>query len=134
MKNYHFSKASAKEHSVKMLFSILLVLIETQLQATRYRLKLPNTLTRCGICDNVYANLVKAYTGNGVIHDYDLSELFFNGLAYPITPYSPDSPWSLISEEKEHRWGDTDTGNRRMLMLARMIKDLTNYLTNEAAL
>lgn len=134
MKNYHFSKRSAKEHSVKMLFSILLMLIETQFQATRYRLKLPNTLTPCGICDNVYVNLRDALGSTSRIDDYDLGELFFNGLAYPITPYSPTDFWATNSAEKEYRWGNTHTGNRRMLMLARMIKDLTNYLTHEAVL
>jgi hypothetical protein len=134
MKNYHFSKTSAKKHSVEMLFLILLVLIETQLQAARYRLKLPNTLTQGGICDNVYTNLEKGAGRYRILNDYDLGELFFNGLAYPITPYSLNGPWSANSEEKEYKWGDTDTGDRRMLMLARMIKDLTNYLTHEAVL
>lgn len=121
MKNYHFSKATAKRYEVVQLFRLLIALIEVQRRANLYRANVKSGLTFYGICDNVDEILPDGlYPG--------LRSLFFKGNSYPIQPYHSNSSMS----DQKHRWGYNETGNRRMDMLALMIKDLTEYLTNEA--
>lgn len=128
MNNYHFSKRKAKRHKIVDLFAVLLALIEVQRQATFYRNKLPSTLTSFGICDNV-DEVLKLFDSRYI----SLSPLFFKDKSYPIMPYSVSGS-SSYSEDKQFRWGNTPTGDTRRAMLEHMIKDLLEYLTNEAVL
>lgn len=128
MKNYHFSVRTAKQQPIGDLFVLLLALVEVQRQATLYQNHLPNTLTSFGICDNV--DTVLTLVDCGYIQ---LARLFFKDTAYPILPYT-ESAWSTCDQNKQFRWGNTPTGDIRRAMLKCMIKDLTEYLTNEAVL
>jgi hypothetical protein len=102
------------------LFKLVLILIEVQRKANLFRagIDVPD-LVSGGICVNI-DKITMMYV--------DQYMMFFKDLAYPIDPYS--EPW--CDSSKESFWGNNPTGNLRMQMLARMIKDLTEYLTNEA--
>lgn len=130
MRNYYFNKAYAKPLSHFSLFGTLLALIEVQRQANLYRAGIKNKLTVFGICGN-YDTVTKLIEDVNSRPYVDLSLLFFKSEPYPIRPYHPDHV-STLEEDKNYRWGNTDVGNRRMAMLALMIKDLTNYLQTEA--
>jgi hypothetical protein len=120
MQNYRFSVKAAKQEPVEELFKMALVLIEVQRKANMFRagLAVPD-LKDTGICGNMDQVL------SVCVDHYDI---FFEGRAYPIEPYSN----RFGSGNVEDYWGHNAVGNRRIAMIDRMVKDLIHYLTYKA--
>jgi hypothetical protein len=119
--HYRFNTIAAKNTPIDRLFRLALILIEVQRKANMFRagIVVPDLLNE-GICFNVTEVMPVGVA---------LSKLFFKGAAYPIWPYYDNyqNPGS-----KAGYWGHNVTGNKRMALLDRMIKDLIHYLTHHA--
>jgi hypothetical protein len=131
IQDYKFNKQYASTRTLKYLFQTLIGLIEVQRNANLYRSGCKNhALQSSGICSNLDYHIP--------FNSISLTDIFFNGASYPITPFSPvvqSGTWIRNSNYevfREFRWGHNDIGNKRMKLLELMIKDLTNYLTKEA--
>lgn len=119
MATYTFDEKFAKTVSLENLFKLVLVLVEVQRKANMFRAGLPVTdLNPAGICSNI-DRVCWVYV--------DWYRLFFEDEAYPIQPYHHNESIGI-----EAFWGNNPVGDSRMEVLALMIKDLTEYLTNEA--
>lgn len=129
MENYQFNKDMARMMETGSLFKVLIALIEVQRQANLYRSGVKNhDLSIFGICSNMGFILHTALRNSDLL----LPSLFFKGEQYPLRPYTPEGVTASRDDYKEFRWGNNEGGNKRMELLALMIKDLTDYLTHEA--
>jgi hypothetical protein len=129
VENYQFNKDMARMTTISSLFKVLIALIEVQRQANLYRSGVTNNkLQIYGICSHM------GHILNRILPHSDqlLPSLFFKGEQYPLRPYTPEGVYATRDDYKEFRWGNNEMGNKRMKLLALMIKDLTDYLTHEA--
>lgn len=132
MENYYFDIREVSRVKRTSLFALLYALIEVKYQATLYRAGVHAQLYSDGICSNVLSILEPFETDERFLRGIYIADLFFEGKAFPILPYSVAKNYE-IEHNKTYRWKSDDIGTKRMAMLDLMIKDLTHYLLTQGS-